>query len=268
MEQHNEQIRARITGTGNLLREIFACLFPVLGTLYAFSHAAVVLYLCAGVTGAYLPFGTCVPQLMWILLYFLAALGSSYLSAGRCLFLNADKHSPVSSARSTKRRVRGGCLCQWELKAPTDRSRSDCVHEQVAKRIANFRFTKSKRRSGWIAAAIGTVTVLIVFPVVAVLFVLVVTAGFALEYLRAVSVRASVYLICSCGWKEDEGDNRRYLFWAVICVLICFAASGFTDLSTALGYYLAWNIQVLWPWMMAGGHFAAIQNRKNSKNIL
>ena len=27
----------------------------------------------------------------------------------------------------------GGCLCQWELKAPTDRSRSDCVHEQVAK---------------------------------------------------------------------------------------------------------------------------------------
>ena len=34
-----------------------------------------------------------------------------------------------------------GCLCQWELKAPTDRSRSDCVHEQVAKRIANVRFT-------------------------------------------------------------------------------------------------------------------------------
>ena len=110
--------------------------------------------------------------------------------------------------------------------------------------------------------------VLIVFPVVAALLVLVVTAGLALEYLRAVSVRASVYLICSCGWKEDEGDNRRYLLWAVICVLICFAASGFTDLSTALGYYLAWNIQVLWPWMMAGGHFAAIQNRKNSKNIL
>ena len=27
----------------------------------------------------------------------------------------------------------GGCLCQWELKAPTDRSQSDCVHEQVAK---------------------------------------------------------------------------------------------------------------------------------------
>ena len=53
MEQHNEQIRARITGTGNLLRETFACLFPVLGTLYAFSHAAVVLYLCAGVTGGY-----------------------------------------------------------------------------------------------------------------------------------------------------------------------------------------------------------------------
>ena len=28
---------------------------------------------------------------------------------------------------------KGGCLCQWELKAPTDRSQSDCVHEQVAK---------------------------------------------------------------------------------------------------------------------------------------
>ena len=28
---------------------------------------------------------------------------------------------------------KGGCLCQWELKAPTDSSRSDCVHEQVAK---------------------------------------------------------------------------------------------------------------------------------------
>ena len=55
--------------------------------------------------------------------------------------LNADKPSPASSARSTKRRVRGGCFCQWELKAPTDRSRSDCVHEQVAKRIANVRFT-------------------------------------------------------------------------------------------------------------------------------
>ena len=215
MEQHSDQIRARITGTGNLLREIFACLFPVLGTLYAFSHAAVVLYLCARVTGGYLPSGTSVPQPIWILLYFLAALGSSYLSAGRCLFLK-----------------------------------------------------KSRKSYEWIAAAIGTVVVLIVFPVVAALLVLVVTAGLALEYLRAVSVRASVYLICSCGWKEDEGDNRRYLLWAVICVLICFAASGFTDLSTALGYYLAWNIQVLWPWMMAGGHFAAIQNRKNSKNIL
>ena len=43
------------------------------------------------------------------------------------------------------------------MKAPTDRSRSDCVHEQVAKRIANVRFTKSRRRSGCIAAAIGTV---------------------------------------------------------------------------------------------------------------
>ena len=54
--------------------------------------------------------------------------------------LNADKHSPASSAQSTKQRGRG-CFCQWELKAPTDRSQSDCVHEQVAKRIANVRFT-------------------------------------------------------------------------------------------------------------------------------
>ena len=38
----------------------------------------------------------------------------------------------------------GGCLCQWELKAPTDISQSDCVHEQVAKRIANVRFTGEK----------------------------------------------------------------------------------------------------------------------------
>ena len=36
------------------------------------------------------------------------------------LYLNADKHSP------------------------TDRSQSDCVHEQVAKRIANVRFTADK----------------------------------------------------------------------------------------------------------------------------
>ena len=56
--------------------------------------------------------------------------------------LNADKHSPASSAQSTKQRGRG-CFCQWELKAPTDRSQSDCVHEQVAKRIANVRFTRS-----------------------------------------------------------------------------------------------------------------------------
>ena len=41
----------------------------------------------------------------------------------------------------------GGCLCQWELKAPTDRSRSDCVHEQVAKRIANVRFTSWEVRT-------------------------------------------------------------------------------------------------------------------------
>ena len=34
-----------------------------------------------------------------------------------------------------------GCFCQWESKASIDRLRSDCVHEQAAKRIANVRFT-------------------------------------------------------------------------------------------------------------------------------
>ena len=46
--------------------------------------------------------------------------------------LTADKHSPASSARSTKRRVRGMFL-SVEVESPTGRSRSDCVHEQVAK---------------------------------------------------------------------------------------------------------------------------------------
>ena len=54
--------------------------------------------------------------------------------------LNADKHSPASSAQSTKRRVRG-MLLSVGVKAPADRSQSDCVHEQVAKWIANVRFT-------------------------------------------------------------------------------------------------------------------------------
>ncbi len=54
--------------------------------------------------------------------------------------MNADKHSPASSARSTKRRVRG-MLMSVGVESSTDRSRSDCVHEQVAKRIANVRFT-------------------------------------------------------------------------------------------------------------------------------
>ncbi len=80
------------------------------------------------------------------------------------LFLNADKHSPASSARSTKRRVRGGCLCQWELKAPTDRSRSDCVHEQVAKRIANVRFTKRVwNRCGLILALFDAVIPFLIY---------------------------------------------------------------------------------------------------------
>ena len=46
--------------------------------------------------------------------------------------LNADKHSPASSARSTKWRVRG-MLVSVGVESPTDRSRSDCVHEQAAK---------------------------------------------------------------------------------------------------------------------------------------
>ena len=111
---------------------------------------------------------------------------------------------------------------------------------------------KGLKRPGWIVAAIGTVVVLLVLPVVAAVAILTVTAGLALEYLRTVSVRASAHLIRSCGWQEETGDNRRYLLWAVMCALICFSACGFADLSAALGYYLAWNIQMLWPWMMAG----------------
>jgi len=60
--------------------------------------------------------------------------------------LNADKHSPASSARGTKRRVRG-MLLSVGVESSTDRSRSDCVHEQVAKRIANVRFTADKHSS-------------------------------------------------------------------------------------------------------------------------
>ena len=41
---------------------------------------------------------------------------------GACRILNADKHSPASSARS------------------------DCVHEQVAKRIANSYLVKNVRK--------------------------------------------------------------------------------------------------------------------------
>ena len=47
---------------------------------------------------------------------------------GACRILNADKHSPASSARS------------------------DCVYEQVAKRIANVRFTNKQtdtKESPW-----------------------------------------------------------------------------------------------------------------------
>ena len=36
----------------------------------------------------------------------------------------------------------------WEPSAPTDRLRSDCVHEQVAKRIANVRFNKKTDMRG------------------------------------------------------------------------------------------------------------------------
>ena len=55
--------------------------------------------------------------------------------AGRRDSVNADKHSPASSARS------------------------DCVHEQVAKRIANVRFTEKP------AGRIGTSICLQVFSI-------------------------------------------------------------------------------------------------------
>ena len=34
----------------------------------------------------------------------------------------------------------GGCLCQW----PTDKSRSDCVHEHITERNANVRLTETQ----------------------------------------------------------------------------------------------------------------------------
>ena len=199
MGRHSDQIRSWITDTGNLLREILLRLFPVLGTLYTFSHAATALYLCARLTGGYLHWGGCVPHLMWILLFFLAALGVSYLADGRVLF------------------------CWKGLKKPV-----------------------------WIAVAAGVVVALLAPPVMAAVAILAVTAGLALEYLRTVSLRASVYLIRICGWREEPGDNRRYLPWVLSCALICFAALRFSDLSAALGYYLAWNVEILWPWMLAG----------------
>lgn len=199
MEQHSCQLRVRITGTGKFLREILGRLLPVMGALYCFSHTAVTLYLCARLTGGYLRIGKYVPQPVWILLYFLLALGVSYLTAGRVLFW-------------------------W----------------------------KGLKRPMWVVAGTGTAVMLLVLPVVVAVVILTVTAGLALEYLRAVSLRASAYLIQSCGWQEEPGDNRRYLLWAVACALVCFAACGFADLSAALGYYLAWNVQVLWPWMVAG----------------
>ena len=111
---------------------------------------------------------------------------------------------------------------------------------------------KGLRRPEWIVGGMATVVLMIVVPVVVALLILTVTAGLALEYLRVISVHASTHLLRSCGFREEQGDNRRYLLWAVVCVLICFSACGFADLSAALGYYLAWNIQVLWPWTMAG----------------
>ena len=44
---------------------------------------------------------------------------------------HADKHSPASSVRSTKRRVE--CLCQWEWKLPLADHETTAIHEQVAK---------------------------------------------------------------------------------------------------------------------------------------
>ncbi len=40
----------------------------------------------------------------------------------------------------------GGCLCQWELKAPTDGAQSDCVHEQVAKADCECLFYRRRRK--------------------------------------------------------------------------------------------------------------------------
>ena len=62
--------------------------------------------------------------------------------------LNAEKHSPTSSVQSTKRWV-WGMLMSVGVESFTDRSRSDSVHEQVAKRIVNVRFTNGLRPKRW-----------------------------------------------------------------------------------------------------------------------
>lgn len=103
-----------------------------------------------------------------------------------------------------------------------------------------------------VMAAVGTAVLLAVAPAVLLLPVLTVTTGLALEYLRSISLRAVSFLIRSCGFSEAPGDNRRYLPWAVLCLLILFASAGFADRTAVIGYYLAWNIQILWPWLLAG----------------
>lgn len=101
-------------------------------------------------------------------------------------------------------------------------------------------------------AAAGAAVLLASAPSAVLLPVLTVTTGLALEYLRNISLRAASFLTRSCGFSEAPGDNRRYLPWAVLCLLILFASAGFADRTAVIGYYLAWNIQILWPWLLAG----------------
>ena len=69
-----------------------------------------------------------------------------FRQAGACL--NADKHSSASSARSTKRWM--GCLCQWELKAATDRSRSGLRMSALHTHLVQTRFEKTENKSAGI----------------------------------------------------------------------------------------------------------------------
>ena len=82
------------------------------------------------------------PALRWRFLFKIPEALSQMVFQSRIYLIWTQRSIPPLQVCRALSGEWGGCLCQWELKAHTDRSRSDCVHEQVAKRIANVRFTQ------------------------------------------------------------------------------------------------------------------------------